>query len=187
MNAEWLTAVSSIATFLVIAVTAYAAVRQLRHMRSGNQVAALLPLTEKYQTEIVQDSLNYVMRALAADLQDPEVRAGAIGIPASGPTRAALQALNFYESVGALVSAKALDLELVLLYFTLPSEIWELSQDYIALTRRKRGNEVFENLEALVAFERIYSDKHGTSRYPKHLPRIDLVDRWAVACPGHSE
>ena len=45
----WLTAVSSIATFLVIAVTAYAAVRQLRHVRSGNHVAALLTLTEKYQ------------------------------------------------------------------------------------------------------------------------------------------
>ncbi|MBV9270329.1 MAG: hypothetical protein JO165_04490, partial [Candidatus Eremiobacteraeota bacterium] len=82
---------------------------------------------------MIQESLNYVMRQLRSDLEDPKARAGAVNRPASGPTRAAMQSLNFYESVGALVSARVLDLELVLLYFTLPSEIWEIAEDYIAL------------------------------------------------------
>ena len=181
MSAEWLTAVSALATLFVIGITAYAALRQIRHMRSGNQVAPLLPLTEKYQTPEMQESQQYVMSgALNRDLQDRDVRRGAESIPASGVSRRAMAILNFYESVGALVTARVLDIELVLRYFTLPSDMWEISRDYIAITRRKRGPDVFENLEALVSLERRYTAKRGSSLYPKHLPRIPVIDSFAV-------
>lgn len=181
ISAEWVTAASALATLFVIGVTAYAAVRQIRHMRSGNQVAALLPLTEKYQTPELRESANYVMSGgLKRDLQDRDVRRGAESIPASGASRKAMAILNFYESVGALVTARVLDIELVLRYFTLPSDVWEISSDYIAVTRRKRGPDVFENLEALVALERRYTTKHGSSLYPKRLPRIPVADAFAA-------
>jgi hypothetical protein len=179
VSAEWLTASSAVATLLVVAITAYAALRQIQHLRSGNQVAALLPLTEKYQSPEIQDSLNYVLRSLRSDLNDPAVRAGISAVPTAGPARQALSCFNFYESVGALVGARALDLELVLRYFLLPSDLWEIGRDYIAVTRRSRGPEVFENLEALVAMEREYAKRHGTSRYPSGLPHLDVPDRWA--------
>lgn len=181
MSPEWVAAASALATLFVIGVTAYAGLRQIRHMRSGNQVAALLPLTEKYQTAEMQESLQYVLSgAVGRDLQDREVRRGAESIPSSGASRKAMDILNFYESVGALVTARVLDIELVLRYFTLPSDMWELSSDYIAITRRRRGPEIFENLEALVALERRYTAKHGSSLYPKHLPRIPLTDPFAA-------
>src|SRR5579864_7837298 len=125
MSPEWLAAASSLATLFVIGLTAYAAMRQMSHLRSGNQVAALLPLTEKYQTPEIQESLDYVIGKLNSDLQDPTVRAGLLDRPSSGPARQANKIFNFYESVGALVCARALDLQLVLRYFTLPSEMWE--------------------------------------------------------------
>jgi len=181
MSAEWLTAVSALATLFVVGVTAYAALRQIRHMRSGNQVAALLPLTEKYQTPEMQESATYVMSgALNRDLRNRDLRLGAESIPAAGATRKAMAILNFYESVGALVTARVLDIELILRYFTLPSDMWEISSDYIAITRRKRGPDVFENLEALVALERRYTTKHGSSLYPRNLPRIPVIDSFAV-------
>lgn len=181
MSAEWVAAFSSFFTLFVIGITAYAGLRQIRHMRSGNQVAALLPLTEKYQTPEMRESANYVMSgALKRDLQDRDVRRGAESIPASGATRKAMAILNFYESVGALVTARVLDVELILRYFTLPSDMWEISSDYIAITRRKRGPDIFENLEALVALERRYTAKHGSSLYPKHLPRIPVIDSFAA-------
>ena len=181
MSPEWVAAASALATLFVIGVTAYAGLRQIRHMRSGNQVAALLPLTEKYQTAEMQESLQYVLSGTVnRDLQDREVRRGAESIPSSGASRKAMDILNFYESVGALVTARVLDIELVLRYFTLPSDMWELSSDYIAITRRRRGPEIFENLEALVALERRYTAKHGSSLYPKHLPRIPLTDPFAA-------
>lgn len=181
MSPEWVAAASALATLFVIGVTAYAGLRQIRHMRSGNQVAALLPLTEKYQTAEMQESLQYVLSgAVGRDLQDREVRRGAESIPSSGASRKAMDILNFYESVGALVTARVLDIDLVLRYFTLPSDMWERSSDYIAITRRRRGPDVFENLEALVALERRYTAKHGSSLYPKHLPRIPLTDPFAA-------
>lgn len=181
MNVEWLAAVTALATLFVIGVTAYAALRQIKHMRSGNQVAALLPLTEKYQSLQMQESLQYVISGrMQNDLQDPLTRRGAESIPSAGVARAAMPILNFYESVGALVTARVLDLNLVLRYFTLPSDLWEVAGDYIAITRRKRGREVFENFEALVALERRYTAKHGSSLYPRGLERLHLRDSFAA-------
>lgn len=181
MDAEWITALSALATLFVIGVTAYAGLRQIKHMRSGNQVAALLPLTEKYQSPAMQDSLQYVISGrLQNDLQDPLVRRGVEAIPGTGVARSAMGILNFYESVGALVTARVLDLDLVLRYFTLPSNLWEVAADYIAITRRKRGPDVFENFEALAALERRYTAKHGSSLYPKGLERLRLLDAFAA-------
>jgi len=174
MSPEWLAAASSLATLFVIGLTAYAAMRQMSHLRSGNQVAALLPLTEKYQTPEIQESLDYVIGKLNSDLQDPTVRAGLLARPSSGPARQANKIFNFYESVGALVCARALDLQLVLRYFTLPNEMWETGKDFIALTRSTRDNEVFENFEALVAMQVAYEKRHGTSLYPRGLPRMNV-------------
>lgn len=178
MTPEWLTAAASALTLVVVAITAYAALRQIKHMRSGNQVAALLPIIEKYQTAEVQASLQYALASLATDLESPAARSGVVGRPVSGPARAALAVFNFYESVGALVAAGALELQLVLRYFTLPSDLWEIGEDFIALSRRSRGPEVFENFEALVAMERAYAKARGTSRYPRGLPHVILRDRW---------
>jgi hypothetical protein len=158
----------------VIGLTAYAALRQISHLRSGNQVAALLPLTEKYQTTEIQESLDYVIGKLNSDLRDPAVRAGVMARPSAGPASQAKNVFNFYESVGALVCAHALDLQLVLRYFTLPSEMWDVGGEFIALTRSTRGNEVFENFEALVALQVAYEKRHGTSLYPRGLPRMSV-------------
>ena len=174
MSPEWIGAASSLITLFVIGVTAYAAMRQMAHLRSGNQVAALLPLTEKYQTLEIQESLDYVVGKLNKDLQDPAVREGVRSRPSAGPARQANKIFNFYESVGALVCARALDLQLVLRYFTLPSEMWEVGGDFIALTRSTRGDEVFENFEALVAMQLAYEKRHGTSLYPRGLPRMKV-------------
>jgi len=177
MIPEWLTALASVGTFLVVAITAFAALRQIRHMRSGNQVAALLPLIEKY--EATRESRDYVMRSLQLDLNDRTVRAGVMAVPAEGPARQAIPFLNFYESVGALVAVEVLDLDLVLRYFfPTPSEVWANASGFIAISRRTSGPEIFENLEALVVMQEDYERRHGTSVYPRGLRHLDPPDRW---------
>ena len=182
MTPEWLTTFSSIATLLVVAVTAFAAIRQIRHMRAANQVAAFLPLTDEFTDDDVRESLNYLLSTLKADLEDPQTRAGLMTTPISGPARRALPALNFYERLGVLVVARVVDLELVLRYFSaLPSEVWLIAEDYIAILRRTLGNEVLENLEALVVLENQWALRHGTSLFPPRLERLPLQDRYADA------
>jgi hypothetical protein len=178
VSAEWLTAIASLLTLMVVAVAAFAALRQIRHMHSANQVAALLPLTEKYSEPSMRASLDYALGELRGDLEDPEVRAGVLARPAYGKARAALLIFNFYESVGALVRAGTLDLFLVLLYFATPGEMWEVGEDYIALVRKNQGPEIFENFEALVILQRRYEKRHGTSLFPRNMQRLALPDRY---------
>lgn len=178
MSAEWLTAIASLLTLVVFAVAAFAALRQIRHMRSGNQVAALLPLTEKYSDPDMRASLDYVIAELRHDLEDPEVRAGVLARPTHGKARRAQEIFNFYESVGALVRSGTLDLFLVLLYFTTPGEMWEMGEDYIALIRATRGPEIFENFEALVILQRRYEKRNGTSLFPHSMQRLPLSCRY---------
>lgn len=172
LTSDWISAVASLATLVVVAITAYAAIRQMRHMRSGNQVAALLPLIEQYRSPEMQASMQYLLQSLNDDLKVPENRAGIVAVPAAGPCRRAMAAVNFYESCGALVCAGVIDLELLLRYFILPSEIWQIAGTYVVLSRESRGDEVFENLEAMVALEKKYAQHHGTSLYPKGLSRV---------------
>lgn len=174
MTPEWLTAISALATLIVVGITAFAALRQIRHMRSGNQVAALLPLIERYRETEVQASLNYVLRSLRDDLEDADVRAGIRAIPINGKASQALVVFNFYESAGALVCAGALDLGLVLRYFNTPLDMWTVGEQYLALTRESRGDEVFENFEAMVVLQQEYEKRHGISMYPKGLRRLTL-------------
>jgi hypothetical protein len=114
-------------------------------------------------------------------LETEEVRRGIQAIPTQGAARKTLAITSFYESVGALVTARVLDVDLVLRYFALPSDLWTEASDYIAIARRSRGSEVFENFEALVALERRYAAKHGTSLYPRNLPRVETPDSYAAA------
>jgi len=178
MSAEWMTAIASLLTLVVVAVAAFAALRQISHMHSANQVAALLPLTEKYSSPEMRDSLDYAIGSFRKDLEDPEVRAGVLARPAYGKSRDALPIFNFYESIGALVRAGTLDLFLVLLYFTTPGEMWEVGEDYIALTRSTRGPEVFENFEALVILQQRYEKRHGTSLFPRNMQRLEMSKRY---------
>lgn len=177
MTAEWVTALGSLATLLVVAIAAYAALRQMRHMRSGNRVAALLPLVDQYRSAELVDSQRYVMRKMNVDLEDPEVRRGASVIPHEGPIRAALPFMNFYEGCGALVCEGVIELSLLLRYIMPPSLVWDVAEDYIALARKGAGPNVFENFEAMVVLERRYVERHGLALYPKHLPRLEPKER----------
>lgn len=179
MVPEWVTAYASLATLLVVAITAYAALRQIRHLRSGNQVAALLPLIEHYDS--VLESLRYVRSDLARDLDDPEVRIQLATLPRSGPAARALPALNFYEKLGALVVPGTIDLQVALRYFDLPSDLWAKSTRCIAIVRRAGGDAVLENFEAMAQLERAYTAKHGSSLFPRHLSRWPLEDTDAEA------
>lgn len=177
LSSDWISGIASLATLIVVAITAYAAIRQMRHMRSGNRVAALLPLIDQYRSAEIVESQRYVMRKMNVDLEDPEVRRGASIIPHEGPIRAALPYMNFYESCGALVCEGVIELSLLLRYIMPPGILWEIAEDYIALARKGAGPNVFENLEAMVVLERRYVSRHGEALYPKHLPRLEPKER----------
>ncbi len=184
MTPEWINAGAALLTFLVVAATAYAALQQMRHLRTGNQTAALLDLTREQRDTLYQVSQTYVYTQLAHDLEDAESRAGLTGSAWTGPTREALRFLQFYEELGALVFSGALELGLVLRYFQAADD-WRRVESLVLVLRRQRGPSAWEMFEALGMAEAQYVAKHGDTWYPNGIPRTSAVDPW-LAVDGRS-
>ena len=75
MSAEWLTAVSTFATFVVIAGTAVAAVIQLRHMRNTNQLTVLNEVRREMRSPEFAQALDFIQNEFPRRAQEPAFRA----------------------------------------------------------------------------------------------------------------
>lgn len=184
MTPEWINAGAALLTFLVVAATAYAALQQMRHLRTGNQTAALLDLTREQRDTLYQASQTYVYNRLARDLETAEARAGVDGPTWTGPTREALRVMQFYEELGALVFADALELGLVLRYFQVADD-WKKIENLVLILRRQRGASAWEMFEALAMAELAYIAKHGDTWYPRGIARTSAVDPWLAIDRGN--
>lgn len=73
MTAEWLTAIGTVGTFVVIAASAVAALVQLRHTRSGNAISLLTAYNSEFDTNEFQLAFAYVRTELPERLKDDAV------------------------------------------------------------------------------------------------------------------
>lgn len=62
MSVQWLSAVASLVTLLLIAASAGAALMQMRHMRSANQIIALTEVREKFESTEFHAVVTFAMR-----------------------------------------------------------------------------------------------------------------------------
>ena len=98
---------SAISTLVVI-IGALAGLRQLRHIRHGNELAMLTELTAQYDTPEMLEARAFVRTALKTVMDDPaflaELRSVPIGPRAQYVTRVA----DFFELLGIYVHYGAL-------------------------------------------------------------------------------
>ena len=76
MSAEWVTAIATAGTFVVIAASAIAALVQLRHMRGSNQIVALTECRETVESPDFREAQRFVSYELPKRLQDLEKHRG---------------------------------------------------------------------------------------------------------------
>jgi len=74
MSLELVNTFATLGTFLVIGATAVAAIIQLRHARSSNQIATLNELRETSISEELRAALHFVHTELPVKLRDPAFR-----------------------------------------------------------------------------------------------------------------
>jgi hypothetical protein len=74
MSPEWLGALAEAGTFVVICASVIAALIQLRHISTGNQLQALLSLERDFRAPELQAALSYVQERLPERLEDPAYR-----------------------------------------------------------------------------------------------------------------
>ncbi|MDQ6933547.1 MAG: hypothetical protein M3160_10300, partial [Candidatus Eremiobacteraeota bacterium] len=153
MNAEWISAFAAVATFVVIAATAIAAMVQLRHIRSANQLTGLLHFSEIFESEGFQKAVAFIEQQLLRQLQDP---AFVDGLMLPNPDRRAhpeLVVCDFLEQQGSYVKFGMIDKEQYIdVTGAFVTSMWQQLREVIAIRRVARSSAaMYENFEYLAS------------------------------------
>jgi hypothetical protein len=182
MSLEVVNSIASIATLLVIAATAIAALGQLRHMRGSNQIVALTECREVLESESFSQALRFVRRELSDLMQDPDVRARLMRSPIDEDLRPVITVGNFFESMGSFVKHDIIDAEIACDIFAGPvMSAWRSMAPAIAIMRRDDRPALWENFEYLAAVMTEYDERHPEGGYPKSVRRMPVPDVWKEA------
>ena len=190
LSLELLSTLASVLTVLIVGATAIAALAQLRHMRAGNQINAILAIGDKFTESRFEQARSLVNSRTAEAMNDPQFRAFVIARGQRKPLpviaaemRAILDATNLtgnlFEEIGNLVKNGIVDETLILdVYCTQVVGMWGRLESYIALSR-DASNDIglWDNFEYLTVRARAFLAAHPTT-YPKGVPRIQLTNPW---------
>jgi hypothetical protein len=182
MSAEWVTAIATAGTFVVIAASAIAALVQLRHMRGSNQIAVLTELRETMESREFQERYAEVVGRFRERMADREFRkqimserrlAGIEGV------RSAVLVGNFFENNGVLVRRHIIDGELFCEMWG-PNTVsaWNALEEFIANRRLINGPGLFENFEYLVLMCERHLAKFPHGTFPPNHVRKTLPQPW---------
>lgn len=180
MNFSWeeLTAISTFLTMIVIAVTAVAASIQLRHMRAGNQIASALGLMDKWASPEARAMVRHIFYGeLDRKLLDPSYRASLMKNPVDRLEHPEVAYLDFWESTSTLIK----------LGYTAENAFmesagfaciaaWNKLMPVIAIIRRERGPQVYDNFEYIASRAMMWEAKHADGTYPRNAPRLPVID-----------
>lgn len=173
MSAEWLTAIATAGTFVVIAASAIAALLQLRHTRGSNQIVALTECRETLESQEFQDAREFVSTRLPQLMRDPEMqrKLGQAFFPAE--LRPAGNVANFFESMGAFVRFNIIDRRIACdLWCTVVVSSWNALLP-VTRIRRKLDPGIWENFEYLAVLSQDFMDRYPSS-YPARMRRMPL-------------
>ena len=163
MSAEWVTAIGTIGTFVVIAASAIAALMQLRHMRGSNQIAALTECRETLESPEFREAQRFVSYELPQRLLDPNERRR-IAQPQSqfeGEYQAIDTVANFFESMGVFVKNGIIDADIGCdLWSHVVIRNWHALAPIVAYVRHDLEEpSVWENFEYLAWLSERYMNR----------------------------
>ena len=183
MTADWLSALSEAATFLIVLVSVVAALVQLRHIRTGNQLQALLALESNFRTPELQTALSYVQEQLPLRLEDPAYRRQleSIGFvdPALHPE---MIVCNWFNEMGTLVKRGLVTEDPFMdLFARLIVHCWRQISPAVAIMRRTRGSSQYHDFEYLASRAAEWLKRNPEGAFPHAVARAALPDPWRDA------
>lgn len=187
MTLELWNTFATMGTFIVIAATAIAALVQLRHARSGNQIAALAELQAAFERPQFTAAHHWVRTGLASKVKDPEFRYQSSNSDAiTGENQELIGKIdavgNFYENLGMLTREGLIDGDLVFNVWSARAlAAWETLAPVTACFRRKDGDALWENFEYFVVLSKNWLAAHPNGDYPADLNRMGLKDEFLEA------
>jgi len=172
MTVEAWSAIAAWATFIVIAASAIAALVQLRHLRTGNQLTGLLSFLEMLQAPDTRDLLNFVRHDLLHKLNDNAFVESLDEVPIDRRTHPELYVCQLYEHIGSYVRTGLIDERTFMMAAWYDVHLyWTLLEPVVRIARRRRPY-IFENFEFLAASAQWWMKDHPRGNYPKKFPRM---------------
>ena len=189
MSAEWVTAIATAGTFVVIAASAAAALVQLRHMRGSNQIIALTECRETLESPAFRDAQRFVSYELPKRLTDPDEARRAVQLPFNGEYEALATVANFFESMGLFVKTGIIDKRIACDFWSfVVLRNWEALAPITAYVREQIGQPaLWENFEYMAALSTAYQRDHPSSypsavhRMPENRSLIERAKSWGNA------
>src|SRR4029077_19395432 len=167
----WNTA-AAVGTFVVITASAIAALAQLRHLRTSNQLSGLMSVFGMLQDPSVRELVNFVRHDLAERMKDDEFRASLLEVPIDRRKHPELYLCDMYNHIGSFVRSGLIDERTYLQTDWYNVNLyWGLLADVIAIGRTSRPY-IFENFEYLASRARTWAENHPQGNYPGAEPRL---------------
>ena len=190
VSLESLSTVATVFTAVVIGATAVAALIQLRHLRTGNDIAAMLSIGEHFSSSEFKHAEEMVVHKLSPAMSDSAFREYVLAFvrdPAPREVehgyvelrRSAVLIGNVYEELGILVKAGIVDKKLFLdRYCTVIIRSWNRLLDFTAFIRDVQNDRgIWENFEYITVLAEDWLRAHQTS-YPHGVRHLDVRNRW---------
>jgi len=178
--AQWVAALAEAGTFIVICASVLAALIQLRHIRAGNQLQALLSLERDFRAPELQAALTYVQRELPQRLADPAYRRELETIGFIDPaTHPEMVACNWLNEMGTLVKRGLVSEDTFMdLFARLITHCWKQIAPAVAIMRRTRGQAQYHDFEYLAMRAAAWLERNPGGMSPREFTRDLLEDRW---------
>lgn len=180
MSVEMWSAIGSVGALFVLGAAATAAFFQLRHMRTNNQLQAILSLRNDFQHERMQDAFTFVQTRLDASMEDPAYRhelakRGFV----DARKHPEMEVCNWFDQAGMLVKSRFVDEDVFFeAYAKLVDYCWGKLSPVVAVLRRERGPTQYESFEYLAVRARLWRARYPNGTYPRKTPRELLDDPW---------
>ena len=178
MSLELWTEIATIGTFVVLGAGTAAALIQLTHLRSSNQLQALMDLGQELQH--MASHLGFVYHELPRKMEDRAFRRE-VGVKVDAERHPELLVALHLDRFGLLVKMNLMPERFIMEYGGGAEAIvktWTSLEDVIAIRRRELPNS-YQNFEFLAVRARKWLDHFPNGTYPPSEPRIQLTDRWA--------
>ncbi len=180
--AEILSAWAQVGTLVVIAGSVIAALVQLRHLRAGNQLQALLSLEQDFRGPAMQAALTYVQEQLPVRLEDPEYRRDLDDLGFIDPkVHPEMTACNWLNEMGTLVKRGLVSEDTFMdLFGRLIVHCWKHLSPAIAIMRRKRGQAQYHDFEYLAMRAAVWIQRNPQGTSLRGFARAPIADPWLV-------
>jgi hypothetical protein len=183
MSAEWVTAIATAGTFVVIAASAVAAFVQLRHVRNANQLAVLNELRVRIDSPEFKRAVNFIRYELPARAKDDPAFRNALLTNTAHESEMVTDVAMFFDFEAAqMVKHHMVDQNLACDWLYYPVVVcWDSLAPLIASRRAMVGYRMWEDFEYLALLCKRFREKYPGGTYPRREEGLPLPEPWPEA------